>query len=159
MELDREGFAIVCYTDRGIIRGRVVLPDAPEVAEAVQVAYDGPPMLHLVEVSLLDWDCRVVRRAREMAVNKNAILFAHEDEQAADLARLKGMIANEDYDAAATEADRLLLTSQRDAELFYLAGLVFERFEGDTRAKECFQKALSLIVDDKFRAVVERHLG
>ncbi|MBI2944878.1 MAG: hypothetical protein HYY25_11810 [Candidatus Wallbacteria bacterium] len=158
MDLDREGLAIVCYTDRGILKGKIGLWTPPEVPDAVQLEKTGPPMLYLVDASLLDSDYRVVVRAREMAVNKNAILFAYEDELAAELARLKGMIATEDFDAAASEAERLLLTNQRDAELFYLSGLIFERFEGDPRAREYFQKALALILDDKFRAVVSRHL-
>ncbi|MBI3890212.1 MAG: hypothetical protein HY303_01630 [Candidatus Wallbacteria bacterium] len=159
MDLEREGLPVVFYTDRGILKGKIALFEGSEVPDAVQLTHTGPPMVRLVDASLLDFEFRVVLRAREMAVNKNAILFAYEDEQAADLTRLKGMISNEDYEAAAAEVERLLLTNQRDAELFYLSGLVFERFEGDPRARECFQKALDLILDDKFRAVVSRHLA
>ncbi len=158
MELDKEGLPVLCYTACGVVRGRVTLLNPPEVSDAVQVDYGGPPFLHLIDVTLIDSDHRVVLRTRQMAVNRNSIIFAHEDEVAADRARLKTLISSEDYDTASGEAERLLRTNPNDAELLYLSGLVFEGFEGDTRAADCFRRALDLILDAKFRAIVQGHL-
>ncbi len=159
MDVDREGLAVVCYTDLGIIKGRVTQHDASVSSDGVVLPPAGPPMLYLVEASLLDSQHRIVCRVREMAVNRNAILFLYEDELAIDLGRIRSMIAREDYEAAASEVERLLTTNQRDADLFYLAGLVYERAEAGERAHQCFRKALEQILDDKYRAIVQHHLG
>ena len=160
MDLNQENLPVVCVTEKNVIRGRI--RGRVEQEDSNPVLLEERPsrfeFVHLVNVTVLDHERRILRRVPHLALNKAYVVFFLEDDVGPQLDRVKAMIAIEDYEGAQAELERMLAVTAGDGEIFYLAGVVHHHSGNEERARECFSRALGMTLDEKLRAVIKRHL-
>lgn len=161
MDLNQENLPVVCVSASATIRGRIrprPRHDAPEDGPVEFLLPRDPSYLALYNVTILDTERRVVKRVPELLVNLRHVHWVMEDDLAAQMDRIKELMAGEDPDAALSEMERLLAGTAHDGEIMYLAGIVYQNSGNDERAFDCFSRALQLTLDEKVRTVIKRHI-
>lgn len=155
---ENERLAIVCDLVDRRIAGEVTVGAGNRVSDLVNSSPPANEFISLTNVSVFDNDDRLVAHHRFMAVNKRYVRTIIEDERTPVLGRIKHLISIESYDQATDEIEYLMANFPRDAETYYLAGVVAAAQSDVEQARELFQKARGLAVEEKFQKMITGHL-
>ena len=160
MELpgESERLAIVCDLCDRRITGEVTVGAGNRVSDLLNTSTTAHEFLSLTDVSVFDDDDRLLAHHRFMSLNKRFIRSIVEDERAPVLARVKHLVSVENYERAWEEMEYLLTNFSRDAETFYVAGVVAQALGRQDLALEHFKSARGLSVAEKFQKMVNGHL-
>ena len=160
MELsgENERLAVLCDLCDSWVAGEVTVGAGNRVSDLLNTSTTANEFLSLTDVSVFDNDNRLIAYHRFMSLNKRFIRSVVEDERAPALARVKHLVSLENYERAWEEMEYILLNFSKDAETYYVAGVVKQELSDLDKAVEYFKVARALAVADKFQKMVDGHL-
>jgi len=155
---ERERLGIVCDLVDRRVAGEVTVGAGNRVSDLLNTSTTANEFLSLTNVSVFDGDNRLVGHHRYMALNKRFIRSVVEDERTPVLEQVKHLLATDNLERAWDEVEYLLGNHPRDAETYYVAGMVAQAMGKSDTAAANFRFARGLATEEKFLKLIDGHL-